>query len=359
MPNDKIAVQNRNGKGKSAINTNDDDNIKSLQMASSHDNILFFTSTGRVFGMKVWDLPNTDKGRHIRNLFESLTDNVVDMLAVSDQTFEEDNMQIIITTKMGKVRRSTISAYKAALGGRKQGIAGFKVSDDDEVISISICKENDHLILVSNKNTVNRLIIDKENLRIMNKNAAGMRGMKLKDDEVVIDAIVIPVSDDQLIYTTKMENILAPDPNGTIKHFNVTYSVSGQQAIQVLDTSLIDKGRYLMTISENGVGKKTSLSEFSIKKRNAAKGLLATKESQKSGKLIKAIIVSDGDEVIITTQQKTIKIAVDNVNDYGRYAVGVQLMDVKGNDKVVSMTAVPAITNNETDDTEDDNTVES
>lgn len=347
LPNDSISKQNRNGKGKSQITTNDDDNIKTITIASTHDIALFFTPTGKVYGTHVWDLPKTDKGRHIKNIFEGISENVINMISLSNNDFEEDKMQIIITTKLGMIRRTSVAEFKSAMGKRANGLIGFKVEPNDEIISVEICKDNDHMMIVTNQNIINRFELNDENLIKRSRKAGGVAGTKLRKDEFVIDAIIIPVQEEQRIYKTELidnyiqitEEEYQEDTDKRIgKNF---FKIDGTKEIQVLDTSLIDEGRYLLTMGENGVGKKCSLNEYKLQKRKA-KGLTATKENEKSGKLIKAAIVSDDDEVIITTNQKTIKVSVNNINTYSRTATGNYIMDVN-NDKVVGMTIVKNI----------------
>ena len=165
-----------------------------------------------------------------------------------------------------------------------------------------------------------------------------MDGVKLTKDEKVVDAIIIPVSNDQIKYDMVEVDNLVPDDNGDIVLIGKKYRKDGVKQIQVLNTELIDKDKYLLTISENGIGKKTPLDSFKVQKRKA-KGLKLFKENKKTGKLLSAEVVDDSMELIITTENRTIKIAVKDINQLNRTAQGVYLMNVDDG-KVVDIAIV-------------------
>lgn len=342
MPIQSINTQNRNGKGKQSIQMKEDDNVKTLLNASTHDNVLFFTKNGRVFGDKVWNIPDNEKGKHIRNLFEDLNTDIVAMISVSDEDINNPNtdLSVIRVLTNGKIKRTNVSEYKSALN-RKVGLIDDKSEITNTIVFAGLCKEHDHLMVVTSKAVVNRFEISQQNIREMNRTAMGLDGVRLSAEEEVIDAIIVPVSSDDLIYKTEHINNYIPDENGEVVLIGKRYRVDGTKEIQVLDTSKIDENKYLITISENGLGKKIGLSEFKLQKRKS-KGLLILRENERSGKLIKTAVIDESDnvDIIITTENKTIKINSKDINEYNsRVANGVYLMNVDDG-KVVDIVIV-------------------
>ena len=337
LPIDEIHTQNRNGKGKQSINMYDGDSVKTLLNASTHDNVFFFTKSGKIYGNKAWDLPESDKGRHVKNLFELIDSEIVSIICFSDEELEKDKLSVITVSKNGKIKRSSASQYASALR-LKAGLIGFKLEEEDDLITVLSCKDNDHLMIVTSDNVVNRFVIDDNNFRKTGRSALGVDGVKLSKNEEVIDAMIVEVNESDIIYKKETINKYIQDDNGDIKMIGKMYRIDGTEDIDVLDTSLIDKDKYLLTISENGVGKKVNLSEFKLQKRKA-KGLKLMKENTKTGKLIKTEIVTDENEIVITTENKTIKISVKDIADLGRMAGGSYLMNVN-DDNVVDIVIV-------------------
>lgn len=325
IPINDINSQNKNGKGKQTIEMNDDDTIKTILNTSSHDNILFFTKDAKVLGVKCWSLPENNKGKHIRNIFEKIDEDIISMINISDNDFEKNELSIIIATENGKIKRTEVKQYQGSL--KKNGLIGFKLEEKDQLVKALICKDYDQLMLVTSENVINRFSIDEENFRKMGRQAGGLDGVKLNKNENVIDAIVVNVNKEDIIFEKQIKDKLVRDDKGDIIVLGKKYKVDGTKEVTVINNDKIDENKYLLTISENGVGKKTKLSEFKLGVRKS-KGTKLMKENKKTGKLIKVAIVNDENEVIITTEQKTIKIKVEEISELNRITSGTYLMNV-------------------------------
>ena len=339
VPLNDINKQNRNGKGKQTITMYDNDVVQTILNTSTHDNVFFFTQSGKIYAEKAWELPDNDKGKHIKNVFEAIDSDIINMITLTDKQLEENQLSLVTVTENGKIKRTKVGEYISALR-LKAGLTGRKndENDNDPIVFVGLCKDEDHLMIATSDNVVNRFVINADNFRVMGRFANGLDGVKLIKDEKVVDAIIIPVSNDQIKYDMVEVDNLVPDDNGDIVLIGKKYRKDGVKQIQVLNTELIDKDKYLLTISENGIGKKTPLDSFKVQKRKA-KGLKLFKENKKTGKLLSAEVVDDSMELIITTENRTIKIAVKDINQLNRTAQGVYLMNVDDG-KVVDIAIV-------------------
>ncbi len=334
MPLSDISTQNRNGKGKNSISMYEDDEVKSTINASTHDYILFFTSDGKVFSSRTWDLP--EKGKHIKNIFEDVSGDVINILPVSNF----DNGEYIVTvSKNAKVKKTSLSEYSTAIK-RKKGIIGVNIADGDEIASVLEVKNSDQMFIVSSGGYANRFSI--EELKETSRQSMGVNGMNLKTGQFVADSIVIKIEENEIKYNdVEVPTYEKVDDNysGKIDRVvgNGKYIINGTKTVKEFDNTELDIGKYLLCIGKNGVGKKTELSQFSLSKRKAS-GLKAFNVNDKTGDLIKSLIVKDEDEVVITTaNSKQIKIKVEDVRDLNRMTSGTYLMSVDAEDEIVDI----------------------
>ena len=335
LPVDSLSTQNKNGKGKNTIDMYDGDKIKMMLNTNTHDYIMFITEKGNMFTTKTWDIPEKNKGKHINHIFESISldsenDKLVAMINVKDFAKEQ---YVVFVTQNGLIKRTSLENYKNA---KAKSLTAVAIGDDDKVVNVLLCKEQDQIMIVTNENIVNRFTV--EDIRAVGRVASGVYGVKLSGNEKVIDALIIDVNNEDLIYVDEEVDNLVPDENGDVVIIGKKYRKDGTKTIQILKTDKIDENKYLLVIGENGVGKKIALSEFSLQKRKN-KGVKLFKESSKTGKLIKTSIVTNDNELIITTEQKTMRIYVSDIPELSRHASGSYIMKT-GNDKVVDITVI-------------------
>lgn len=334
--NQQINSQNRNTKGKKAIEMRDDDTVQTIVNVNTHDYIIFFTASGKMYATHAWNVPeDRNKGKHIRHILERINEDIIDMVGISEEDFQREDLYLLTVSRLGKIKRTSMNAYFKS-SQRKDGTMAVKLQNEhDALITCGICQENDHLMLVSSNSTVNRFEID---FKTTDKKTSGINGINLLEGEDILDAIIIPVSDEQRIYIDEIRPNYVPDENGDIVMVGRKYRIDGEKVVPVLDTRLIDENQFLLVMSENGVGKKVPLSSFKLQKRKA-KGISLLKENEKTGKLIRASLVNNEQTVIITTQQKTVKIKVSDIPEFSRMASGNYLMKVD-DDKVVDIAIV-------------------
>lgn len=327
MPLNLLETQNRSGKGRSGINTGDGDYVSAIYSGSTHDMLMVFTESGQAMSSYVWNLPDGNtagRGRHLRNLFESLTENVASVLLLPEI---EEGVSVITVTEKGKVKRTALSDYTGTM--RKKGVQGVTIDEGDKLISVMLAKRYDHVMLVSSAGKAVRFEIDDEALQIRGRKSIGVKGIDLGKDGKVVSAMIIE-SNGQPMPMIDVEKERMNDAGQVEKYIT-----------QEEDTSHMDKNKFLLCVGENGVGKRTSISEFSAHSRGT-KGVTCFNINEKTGSIAKAIIVTEEDNVMLTTKTKLVRLHVSDIRVTGRNTAGTILMNV-GKEKLADVIQVPAL----------------
>ncbi len=288
LPADTYKSQRRGGKGVTAHTTREEDIIENLFITSTHNYILFFTSFGRVYRMKAYEIPEAKrqaKGTAIVNLLQLQPNEKVSAI-IPIKAFE-DNKYLILSTQKGIIKKTELSQFDTS---RKAGLIGISLRDDDELISAKLTDGTKEVILVTRKGMS---IHFKENdVRDMGRAAMGVKAINLDTDDIVV----------------AME--------------------------------LIEEGSDLLVVSQNGFGKRTSLEEYRLQSRGG-KGILTYQTKKKTGKVIGAKVVTDQDEVmLISSEGIIIRLEIKGISRMGRNTQGVTLMRVKEDTNIVSIAKV-------------------
>ena len=280
--------QRRGGKGVAGMNTRDEDFVEHLFTASTHDYILFFTESGRVHWLKVYQIPPASriaKGRAITNLLQiSGDENIADMVRVRD--FSPDQF-IMLATSKGIIKKSSLLDYSRPRSG---GIIAATVDSGDRIIEAILTNGSDELLLVTSGGKGIRF--KETDVRPMGRTARGVKGIRLgKDDRVVV-----------------MEKV--------------------------------EEDYTLLVVSENGYGKRTDFNQYNAQKRGGG-GVITMRTGARNGALVGAASVRAGDELmLISTDGQMIRMPVDQIRVIGRATKGVRLINLDQNDKLVSLAKV-------------------
>ncbi|QJC32408.1 DNA topoisomerase (ATP-hydrolyzing) subunit A [Enterobacteriaceae endosymbiont of Donacia dentata] len=282
-------IQHRGGKGKLAIKLKENDVISKILVAYTRDNILCFSNKGRLYWLKVYNIPEASrysKGRPIINIIPLKNNEIItNFLIVNNYT---ENMNLFMVTLQGNVKKTNLTKFS---NPRRNGIIAIKLRKNDSLIGVSLISKHNKIMLFTNLGKVVKF--DESKVRTMGRNTMGVKGIKIsnKKKDSVVSLIVIQ---------NKFEN-------------------------------------NIFTITENGYGKCTNNKEFPVKSR-ATKGIISMKISSKNGKMVGSLPVINKDQIILITNMGTlIRINISEICIIGRNTKGVIVINTKSNEKVVGL----------------------
>ena len=290
MPIDTYRSQKRGGKGITGISTREEDFVKQIFTASTHDTILFFSNKGKLYRLRGYEIPEagrTAKGTAIVNLLR--LDNGEKISAVIPITNFEDGKYLLMATKNGLIKKTALKDFDST---RKTGLLSITLKDDDELIDVRLTDGEDNVVLVTSKGL--SITFDEKDVRPVGRSAQGVIGIRLDDKDFVIG----------------MESIIA------------------------------SKDATLLAITEHGFGKRTELSEYRVQNRGG-RGVITYKVTPKTGNIV-GIRIANGDEdvMMITDKGTIIRLKVEEISILGRATQGVTLMRTNDGGKVVSIELV-------------------
>ena len=284
QPLSEYRAQRRGGRGKQAASTKDDDWVDQLFIANTHDTILCFSDRGRVYWLKVWEVPQgsrASRGRPIVNMFP-LADGEKITVVLPVKTFDDDHF-VFMATSLGTVKKTALSDFS---NPRKAGIIAVDLDEGDYLIGAAVTHGSHDVMLFSDAGKAVRFL--ETDVRAMGRTARGVRGMALEEGQKVIAMLVADVADGE--------------------------------------------HRSVLTATENGYGKRTPLIEHTRHGRGT-KGMIAIQASERNGKMVAAILVEKGDEImLITTGGVLVRTRVDEIREMGRATQGVTLIGVEDDD---------------------------
>jgi DNA gyrase subunit A len=287
-------TQGRGGTGSRGVKTKEEDFTEHLFMATNHNYLLFFTEKGKLFWLRVFEVPEgnkTSKGRAIQNLINIESDDkikaVLNVKTLSDPDYIKNNY-IVMCTKKGTVKKTLLELYSRP---RQNGIIALNINEGDTLIDVALTNGNDYIIIAASQGKAVRF--HESGIRPMGRGATGVRGISLAEDDHVIGMICINREDAQL-----------------------------------------------MVVSENGFGKRSDIEDYRITSRGA-KGVKTLNITDKVGRLVAIKEVTDFDDLmIITNKGITIRIQVSDLRVMGRNTQGVKLIRINDNDGIASVTRI-------------------
>ena len=287
MPADTYKSQKRGGKGITGISTREEDFVKQIFTASTHDTILFFSNKGKLYKLKGYEIPEggrTAKGTAIVNLLR--LDNGEKISAVIPISNFADGKYLLMATKNGLIKKTALTEYNSA---KKTGLLAITLKEDDELIDVRLTDGEDNVVLVTQKGL--SITFDEKDVRPVGRSAQGVIGIRLDNDDDVIG----------------MESI-----------------ISGSKAT-------------LLAITENGFGKRTELDEYRVQNRGG-RGVITYKVTPKTGNIVGIRIANGNEDVMLITDKGTIiRLKVEEISVLGRATQGVTLMRTNDGGKVVSI----------------------
>ena len=303
-----VKKQKRGGKGKTGITTRNEDSVVQTLSVNTHTSVLFFSTQGLVYRVKAWKIPvgsSTSKGKSLFNILPLKNhQSISSIMPFPENDAELKNYQIVFATAQGKIRKNSLEDFSSI---NSSGKIAMKLDNNDKIVGVKICKENQDIILSTKFGKCIRFESGK--LRIFKgRSSKGIKGIVLSPGDQIVSLSII--ENDK-----KLQN--------------------GKKNID-LKSELKAKEKFILSITENGFGKKTSHKEYRVTNRGG-KGIIGIVNSPRNGNISSSFPVFDGDEILISTNKgRVIRVAVKEIRTAGRNTQGVRIIKLSGEEKVVS-----------------------
>ena len=305
-----IKQQKRGGKGKTSIKTRDEDSVVQIFSVNSHTPVLFFSTQGLVYKLKAWKIPegtSASKGKTLFNILPLKSHQSISaIMPLPENELEWKKLQIVFATSRGKVRKNSLEDF---LNIQSTGKIAMKLDNDDKIIGVKICKDEQDIILSTKFGKCIRFMSKK--LRIFKgRSSKGIKGIELAENDSIISL--------SIVNSVKINGKIAKD---ALKNGNTNKNkLSEITAMQ----------KYILSITKNGYGKRTSFYDYRVTNRGG-KGIIGIINSPRNGNVAASFPVDEGDEILISTDKgRVIRCAVKGIRIAGRNTQGVRISKLSG-----------------------------
>ena len=305
---DGVKQQKRGGKGKSGITTRDQDSVIQTLSVNTHTSVLFFSTEGLVYKVKAWKIPegsSTSKGKSLFNILPLKNhQSISSIMPMPEDETESKNYQIVFATSQGKVRKNSLEDF---LSINASGKIAMKLDNNDKIVGVKICQDDQDIILSTKLGKCIRF--EAKKLRIFKgRSSKGIKGIELAPNDQIVSLSVI--NNDKIKKNGKKSKDEKSELNA--------------------------KEKFVLSITENGYGKKTSHYDYRVTNRGG-KGIIGIINSPRNGNITSSFPVNEGDEILISTNKgRVIRVAVKEIRTAGRNTQGVRIIKLSGEEKVVS-----------------------
>ena len=302
-----VKIQKRGGKGKTGITTRNEDSVIQTLSVNTHTSVLFFSTEGLVYKIKTWKIPEGSASSKGKSLFNILPlknhQSISSIMPYPEGDDASSNYQIVFATSKGKVRKNSLEDFSSI---NTSGKIAMKLDSNDKIIGVKICKDDQDIILSTKFGKCIRF--ESKKLRIFKgRSSKGIKGIELASNDEIVSLSIID--------------------NNKIKK-------NGKNRDN--KSELIAKQKFILSISENGYGKKTSHYDYRTTNRGG-KGIIGIVNSPRNGNIASSFPVYEGDEIMISTNKgRVIRLAVKEIRSAGRNTQGVRIIKLSGDEKVVS-----------------------
>ena len=302
-----VKQQKRGGKGKTGIKTRDEDSVVQTLSVNTHTSVLFFSTEGLAYKIKAWKIPEGSASSKGKSLFNILPlknhQSISSIMPFPDENVDTKGMHIIFATAKGKVRKNNLEDFTSI---NQSGKIAMKLDSDDKIIGVKICKDDQDIILSTNFGKCIRF--ESKKLRVFKgRSSKGIRGINLADKDSIVSLSII-------------------------NHGQKISKKSTKDAKSEHNA----KEKFILSITENGYGKRTSHYDFRVTNRGG-KGIIGIVNSSRNGNVSSSFPVFEGDQILISTNKgRVIRTAVKEIRVAGRNTQGVRIIKLSGDEKVVS-----------------------
>jgi DNA gyrase subunit A len=314
-------MQRRGGTGRTGMKTRDEDFVEHLFIASTHAYILIFTNSGRVYWLKVYEIPDVSaagKGKHVGNLVGLQPGETVrTMLAV--RNLEEEGKYILFATRNGLVKKTELKEFSHV---RSNGIYAISIEQGDELVAATVTDGQQIVFLATHEGQAIRF--DEEDVRPMGRQAYGVWGIRMEKGDYVVGMATTPKDLEKAEADAAKAAADAGVPEAT-----------------ATDETLPLKGSLILSVTENGYGKRTAADEYRLQGRGGS-GVINVKTTERNGKVVGIAQVSERSEVMLISQYgKIIRMDSKTIRESGRAAQGVRLLQLEPGDRVAAAVVIP------------------
>ena len=351
VPLNAYKAQKRGGKGKSGMTTKEEDFVTRLFVASTHTPVLFFSSKGIVYKMKVYKLPlgsPTSKGKPFVNLLPLTEGETITAILKLPEVEEEcKDMSVMFATSFGNIRRNSLMDF---VNVQSNGKIAMKLEEGDKLVNVAICDDNMDVMLAAKSGKCNRFAV--ADCRVfVGRNSSGVRGIKLQDgDEVISMSILkhVKASTDERDEYLRLQSVLKKMEYKVEEEENVFNSVEPKISYEMFK-DMRENEEFILSVTSTGYGKRTSAYEYRITARGG-QGVANMEMSERNKEVVSSFpIKNDSQIMMVTDGGKLIRMPVEDIRIAGRKTQGVILFRTAEGESVVSVTWLDA-----EDDTDDD-----
>ena len=342
VPLSTYRSQKRGGKGRSGMQTRDEDFVSRLFVASTHTPVLFFSSRGQVYKEKVWRLPMAPpngRGKALINILPlEQGERITTIMPLPEDESSWANLDVMFATTGGNVRRNKLSDF---VDVRRSGIIAMKLDEGEAIVDVQICTEHDDVLLTAAAGQCIRFPVPE--VRVFSgRTSMGVRGIALSGDDRVISLAILrhvdAASDERSAYL-KMRRAVSGENSSAEENVETDGEGTGG-AIQLSQERYIEMSaaeQVVLTVSQNGYGKRSSSYEYRTTGRGG-KGIVAMSVSERNGKLIASFPVEDADQIMLVTDKgQLIRCPVEGIRVAGRSTQGVIVFNTADDEHVVSV----------------------
>jgi len=340
VPLSTYRAQRRGGKGRAGMQTREEDFVTRLFVASTHDEVLFFSSKGKAYTQKVWRLPLSApqaRGKAMVNVINIDADErITSIITLPADNAEREKLNIMFATTGGTVRRNALSDFT---GIRPSGIIAMKLEAGDAIADVALCTDKDDVLMSTDGGHCIRFPVS--DVRVFTgRNSVGVRGIKLADGDKLISMAIIrhmeATSEERAAYL-KMANAVRRGDDDTDKNEDDEEKVDAIELTQARYAEMGAAEQFILTVTANGYGKRTSSFEYRITGRGG-KGIVAMSIGKKNGKIVGSFPVEESDQIMLVTDAgKLIRTRVNGIRIAGRSTQGVIVFDTADDERVVSV----------------------
>jgi DNA gyrase subunit A len=344
VPLSTYRAQKRGGKGRAGMQTREEDFVARLFVANTHTPVLFFSSRGQVYKEKVWRLPAAApqaRGKALINILPlAQGENITTIMPLPEDEKTWADLDVMFATTRGTVRRNKLSDF---VDVRRSGIIAMKLDEGDAIVDVQICKENDDVLLTSAAGQCIRFAVN--DVRVFQgRTSIGVRGINLADGDKVISLSILrhvdASADERMAYLKRANAVrrgIGGNGEGEENGADAEEATGAIELGQQRYVELSAAEQFVLTITQNGFGKRTSSYEYRTTGRGG-KGIVAMSVTERNGRIVASFPIEESDQIMLVTNGgQLIRCPVDGIRIAGRSTQGVIVFDTAEGERVVSV----------------------